>query len=144
MLLWYWTDCQLRAKRAFRHYSMLSHTPTESQKGAITFYTIVLWWSHDYITKRHEWWFIDWWKIRLNTVCSWKKIIAFNRTYMYVSFNHPCFNALTHIVSLTLRGIGRLWGDKALEGQAIVCEQCLAPLICCLLRAIRRPCLLFI
>ena len=37
------------------------------------------------------------------------------------------------------RGVGRLWGDKALEGQAI-CEQWLAPQMLCLLRAFRCPC----
>ena len=37
------------------------------------------------------------------------------------------------------RGVGRLWGDKALEGQAIVCEQWLAPPMLCLLRAFRCP-----
>ena len=37
------------------------------------------------------------------------------------------------------RGVGRLWGDKALDGRAIVCEQWFAPPMLCLLRAFRRP-----
>ena len=35
-------------------------------------------------------------------------------------------------------GVGRLWGDKALEGQAIVCEQWFAPPMLCLLTTFRR------
>ena len=37
------------------------------------------------------------------------------------------------------RGDGKLWGDKALEGQTIACEQWLALPMLCLLRAFRHP-----
>ena len=37
------------------------------------------------------------------------------------------------------RDVGRLWGDKALEGQTIVCEQWLVPPVLCLLRAFQCP-----
>ena len=40
----------------------------------------------------------------------------------------------------TPRGVGTLWGDKALEGQAIVCEQWFAPPMLCLLKTFRRLC----
>ena len=36
------------------------------------------------------------------------------------------------------RGVGSLWGDKALEGQVIVCEQWFAPPMLCLLRTFQR------
>ena len=36
------------------------------------------------------------------------------------------------------RGVGRLGEDKALEGQAIVCGQCLAPPMLCLLRTFQH------
>ena len=38
------------------------------------------------------------------------------------------------------RGVGSLCGDKALEGQAIVCAQWFAPPMLCLLRTFRRFC----
>ena len=39
-----------------------------------------------------------------------------------------------HFNILSGRGVGSLWGDKALEGQAIVCEQWFAPPMLCLFR----------
>ena len=41
-------------------------------------------------------------------------------------------------MSISTRGVGSLWGDKALKGQAIVCEQWFAPPMLCLLRTFRR------
>ena len=44
----------------------------------------------------------------------------------------------TLLLSTQVQGVGSLWGDKALEGQAIVCEQWFAPPMLCLLRTFRR------
>ena len=60
--------------------------------------------------------------------------------YMYCVFPPPpkkqdSVRAFTYVLG---RGVGRLWGDKALEGQSIVCEQSLAPPMLCLLRTFRR------
>ena len=43
------------------------------------------------------------------------------------------------VLNVMFWGVGRFWANKALEGQAIVCEQSLAPPILCIPRAFRRP-----
>ena len=53
-----------------------------------------------------------------------------------------CLKVVAHLQNIGVmernRGVGSLWGDKALEGQVIVCEQWFAPPMLCLLRTFRR------
>ena len=60
----------------------------------------------------------------------------------WVSCSHLAWRNMNAYGSM-FRGVGKFGGDKALEGQVIVCEQWFAPPMLCLLRAFRRPCLCY-
>ena len=53
---------------------------------------------------------------------------------------YRCIGQFFTLSVLAHRGIGRLWTNKALEGQTIVHKQSLAPPMLCLLRGFRCPC----
>ena len=50
----------------------------------------------------------------------------------------PWLSRFKSCATVYTRGVGSLWGDKALEGQVIVCEQWFAPPMLCLLRTFLR------